>query len=64
MHGLTHQFLHRIIEAREADLDVVQYGRVWDVAQYGKDTMLNVLYLTLECLGVSICGRKNITSLP
>ncbi len=40
------------------------YGRVRDVAQYGKDTMSNVLYFTLECLGVSICGRKNIASLP
>jgi hypothetical protein len=64
MHGLMHQFLRMIVEALEADLDVVQYGRVRDVAQYGKDTMLNVLYLTLECLGVSICGRKNIASLP
>jgi phytoene/squalene synthetase len=63
-HGLTHRFLRRIVEALEADLDVVQYGRVRDVAQYGKDTMSNVLYLTLECLGVSICGRKNIASLP
>ena len=53
-HGLTHRFLGRIVEAREADLDVSQYRRVRDVAQYGEDTMSNVLYLTLECLGVSI----------
>ena len=62
-HGLTHRFLGRIVEAREADLDVSQYRRVRDVAQYGEDTMSNVLYLTLECLGVSIiiCGGKNIS---
>jgi hypothetical protein len=64
MHGLMHQFLCRIVEALEADLDVVQYSRVRDVAQYGKDTMSNILYLTLECLGVSVCDRKNIASLP
>jgi hypothetical protein len=63
-HGLTHRFLHRNVKALEAELDVVQYGRVRDVAQYDKDTMLNVLYLTLECLGMSICGRKNIAFLP
>ncbi len=63
-HGLTHQFLRGIVKAREADLDMVQYGRVRDVAQYGEDTMSNDIYLSLECLGVSICGRKNIHSLP
>jgi len=64
-HGLTHRFLSRIVEAREADLDVGQYGRIRDVAQYGEDTMSNVLYLTLECVGVSvICGRNNIASRP
>ena len=61
-HDLTHRFLSRIVEAREADLDVAQHGRVRDVAQYGEDTMSNVLYLTLECLGVSIrvVGRTSL----
>jgi len=51
-HGLTHTFLRRLMEAREVDLDVVQYERVRDVAQYGEDTVSNVLYLSLECAGV------------
>lgn len=40
-------------EARELDLDVVQYDRLKDVAQYGEDTVSNMLYSTLECVGVS-----------
>mmetsp|Transcript_28797 Transcript_28797/g.47189 ORF Transcript_28797/g.47189 Transcript_28797/m.47189 type:complete len:340 (+) Transcript_28797:150-1169(+) len=51
-HGLTHRFLRRVMEAREADLEVMQYARVRDVAQYGEDTVSNVLYLSLECVGV------------
>ncbi len=52
-HGLTHTFLRRLMEAREVDLDVMQYETVRDVAQYGEDTVSNVLYLSLECAGVS-----------
>ena len=51
--GLTHRFLRRLVEARESDLDVVQYDTLRDVAQYGEDTTSSVLYLTLECVGVS-----------
>lgn len=52
-HQLTHRFLRRMTEAREVDLDVVQYDRLRDVAQYGEDTLSNMLYSTLECVGVS-----------
>ena len=33
-HGLTHRFLRRVMEAREADLEVMQYARVgaWDAS--------------------------------
>lgn len=55
-HGLTHRFLRRLVEAREMDLDIVQYDGLRDVAQYGEDTSSSVLYLTLECLGVSLCA--------
>ena len=53
-HQLTHRFLRRMTEARELDLDVVQYDRLRDVAQYGEDTVSNMLYSTLECVGVSV----------
>lgn len=57
-HGLTQRFLRRIMEAREADLEVMQYDRVRDMAQYGEDTVSNVLYLSLECVGVSVFPEK------
>lgn len=57
-HGLTHQFLRRMMEAREADLEVVQYRRLRDVAHYGEDTVSSLLYLNLECFGVSLVLRK------
>ena len=53
-HQLTHRFLRRIMEAREGDLDVMQYDRMRDVAQYGEDTVSSLLYLNLECVGVSL----------
>ena len=52
-HGLTHRFLQRIIEARESDLDVTQQKSVREVAQYGEDVFSSILYLSLECVGVS-----------
>ena len=51
-HGLTHRFLRRIMEAREEDLSITQYERWRDVAQYGEDTVSNMLYLSLETVGV------------
>jgi NADH dehydrogenase [ubiquinone] 1 alpha subcomplex assembly factor 6 len=53
-HSLTHRFLRRMIEAREKDLDVLQYEKLTDVAQYGEDTISSLLYLSLETVGVSI----------
>lgn len=55
-HQLTHRFLRRMMEAREKDLEVMQYERYRDVAQYGEDTVSSVLYLSLECVGVSTIG--------
>lgn len=51
-HGLTHRFLRRIMEAREADLEVTQYQSIQDVAQYGEDVFSSMLYLSLESVGV------------
>ena len=51
-HGLTHRFLKRIIDAREADLDISQYESLRDMARYGEDTVSNTLYLALESVGV------------
>ena len=51
-HQLTHRFLRRIMEARSNDLDMLQYESLRDMAQYGEDTVSNVLYLSLECVGI------------
>lgn len=51
-HQLTHCFIRRLIEARELDLDITQYTTLSNVAQYGEDTMSNILYLTFECVNV------------
>ena len=51
-HGLTYRFLRRMMEAREEDLSVTQYEKRRDVAQYGEDTVSNILYLSLETVGV------------
>jgi len=51
-HQLTHRFLRRIMQARSNDLDILQYETLRDMAQYGEDTVSNVLYLTLECVGI------------
>ena len=52
-HDLTHRFLRRMMEARDEDLDVLQYERCEDMAQYGEDTISSLLYLSLETVGVS-----------
>ena len=51
-HGLTYRFLRRMMEAREEDLSITQYEKRRDVAQYGEDTVSNILYLSLETVGV------------
>ncbi|KAL7545590.1 hypothetical protein ACHAWF_008942 [Thalassiosira exigua] len=51
-HDLTRRFLDRMVEAREADLDVARYDGMGDVARYGEDTASSLLYLSLECAGV------------
>jgi len=51
-HQLTHRFLRRIMEARSNDLDILQYETLRDMAQYGEDTVSNVLYLSLETVGI------------
>ena len=61
-HQLTHRFLRRIMEARESDLDVLQYESIRDMAQYGEDTVSNVLYLSLECVGVREEGADGVAS--
>lgn len=49
---LTRRFLERLVEAREADVEVVQWNTVQDITRYAEESVSSRLYLTLECLGV------------
>ncbi len=61
-HGLTYRFLRRVLEARENDLSITQYEKWKDVAQYGEDTVSNILYLSLETVGVRDDGADMVAS--
>jgi NADH dehydrogenase [ubiquinone] 1 alpha subcomplex assembly factor 6 len=47
---LTRRFLDRMIDAREADLEVQQYDSVAALSYYAESTMGSLLYLTLETM--------------
>lgn len=49
---LTRRFLERLLDAREADLDIQQMATMDDAKQYAEDTWSSLLYLSLECTGV------------
>lgn len=49
---LTRRFLERLLDAREADLDIQQMATMEDAKQYAEDTWSSLLYLSLECAGV------------
>ena len=51
--NLTRRFLERLLDAREADLDIQQLATMEDAIQYAEDTYSSLLYLSLECAGVS-----------
>lgn len=49
---LTKRFLERLLDARDADLDIQQMATLDDSAAYAEDTCGSLLYLALECAGV------------
>jgi NADH dehydrogenase [ubiquinone] 1 alpha subcomplex assembly factor 6 len=50
---LTRRFLERLLEAREADLDVRQADTMNDAMVYAESTSSSLLYLSLETTNVS-----------
>lgn len=48
----TRRFLERLVEAREADLEVTQPSSLHEACAYSDDTVGSLLYLSLECTGV------------
>lgn len=51
--NLTRRFLERLLDAREADLEIQQLATMEDAKMYAEDTWSSLLYLSLECVGVS-----------
>lgn len=50
--NLTRRFLERLLEAREADMEVTQLNTVQELTRYAEESVSSRLYLTLECTGV------------
>jgi NADH dehydrogenase [ubiquinone] 1 alpha subcomplex assembly factor 6 len=51
--NFTRRFLERLIEARELDLELNQFGTMEEAATYAEKSVSSLLYLSLECFGVS-----------
>ena len=54
---LTKRFLERLLESRENDLDCNQFRTLNETIDYSENTFSSLLYLSLECAGVS-CSRR------
>lgn len=50
--NLTRRFLERLLDAREADLEIQQLATMEDATQYAEDTYASLLYLALETCNV------------
>jgi NADH dehydrogenase [ubiquinone] 1 alpha subcomplex assembly factor 6 len=53
---LTRRFLERLLEAREADLDIRQVDTMDNAMAYAESTFSSLLYLSLETTNVSNVG--------
>ncbi|KAF7226748.1 transcript variant X2 [Nothobranchius furzeri] len=52
-HNLTKRWLLRIITEREKDLDDKAYRNIQELEAYSENTQSSLLYLLLECLGIT-----------
>jgi hypothetical protein len=52
---LTKRFLERLLDAREADLDIQQPETIAEAIDYADNTFSSLLYLSLETTNVSNC---------
>ncbi|XP_034004007.1 NADH dehydrogenase (ubiquinone) complex I, assembly factor 6 isoform X2 [Trematomus bernacchii] len=52
-HSLTKRWLLRIITEREKDLDDRAYRTLQELEKYSENTQSSLIYLLLECLGVT-----------
>jgi NADH dehydrogenase [ubiquinone] 1 alpha subcomplex assembly factor 6 len=60
--NLTRRFLERLLDAREADMDIQQLPTVDNAIMYAEDSSSSLLYLTLECCGVREDAADEVAS--
>ena len=60
--NLTRRFLERLLDAREADLDIRQLPTLDNAIMYAEDSSSSLLYLTLECCGVREDAADEVAS--
>ncbi len=59
---LTRRFLERLLDAREADLDIRQLPTLDNAIMYAEDSSSSLFYLTLECCGVREDAADEVAS--
>lgn len=60
--NLTRRFLERLVDAREADLDIKQLPTMDNAILYAEDSTSSLLYLTLECCDVREDAADEVAS--
>lgn len=60
---LTRRFLERLVDAREADLDILHIATMEDLMAYCEDSCSSLLYLSLECVGVRDEGADDVAGM-
>lgn len=59
---LTRRFLERLLEARDADVEIVQLNTLQEVTRYAEESVSSRLYLTLECMGIRDDAADEVAS--
>jgi phytoene/squalene synthetase len=59
---LTRRFLERLLDAREADLDIKQLPTLDNAIMYAEDSCSSLLYLSLECCDVREDAADEVAS--
>lgn len=60
--NLTRRFLERLLDAREADMDLQQLPTLDNAIMYAEDSTSSLLYLTLECCDVREDAADEVAS--
>lgn len=60
---LTRRFLERLVDAREADLEIQQMETIEDLISHCEDSCSSLHYLSLECMGVRDEGADEVAGM-